>query len=81
MRGIQGILLSALARRCYITDFYDLKGSSIMLQDIDPNNTVNIGGARCLFGCNISLLILYVRPVLIRIILLVQVCMIEKLIC
>ena len=24
----------------------------IVLQDIDPNNTVNIGGARCLFGCN-----------------------------
>ena len=23
-----------------------------MLQDIDPNNTVNIGGARCLFDCN-----------------------------
>ena len=32
-----------------------------VLQDIDPNNTVNIGGARCLFGCNTKLSLIHAK--------------------
>ena len=33
---------------------HHLQIHQVILQNIDPNNTVNIGGARYLFGCNKS---------------------------